>query len=134
MEVEGATSKFKDIDSIVNCHRSAMLLKHQIIMIVMWMVSAMFFYGLSYSSTSLSGSPYLNLFYSGLAEVLSYASMIPILKASSWHKLCGYIRPSTGPCIIVCIIVYYICTACIYIIQSGTNSSNILTDTLTQTA
>merc|ERR1712142_1172422 len=34
----------------------------------------------SYSSTSLSGSPYLNLFYSGLAEVLSYASMIPILK------------------------------------------------------
>ena len=118
MEVEGATSMFKDIDSTVNCHRSAMLLKHQIIMIVMWMVSAMFFYGLSYSSTTLSGSPYLNLFYSGLAEVLSYASMIPILKASLWHKLCGYIHPSPG--------------LCMYIIHSGTKNSNVLTDTLTQ--
>ena len=95
-----------------------MLLKHQIIMIVMWMVSAMFFYGLSYSSTTLSGSPYLNLFYSGLAEVLSYASMIPILKASLWNKLCGYIHPSPG--------------LCIYIIQSGTKDLNVLTDTLTQ--
>ena len=59
-----------------------MLLKHQLIMVYMWMVSAMFFYGLSYSSTSLSGSPYLNLFYSGLAEILSYGSMIPIMKVT----------------------------------------------------
>lgn len=59
---------------------SWMLAKHQMIMMVVWMVSAMFFYGLSYSSTSLSGSPYLNLFYSGLAELLSYSAMIPILK------------------------------------------------------
>ena len=59
-----------------------MLVKHQLIMVLVWMVSAMFFYGLSYSSTSLSDTPYLNLFYSGLSEVLSYASMIPILKVN----------------------------------------------------
>ncbi|XP_072167135.1 organic cation transporter protein-like [Diadema setosum] len=66
--------------TLIDLFRTTLMRKLSIIMIFVWFVNSVIYYGLSLNTDSLVGNPYLNFFISGAVEVPAYILAVLVVR------------------------------------------------------
>ncbi|PIK61368.1 putative solute carrier family 22 member 3 [Apostichopus japonicus] len=80
-DVSIATATKEKSATILDLFKSRLILKITVVMMFVWCVNAVIYYGLSLNTGSLAGDPYLNFFLSGAVEIPSYVLAVFVV---SW--------------------------------------------------
>ncbi|KAM4699108.1 solute carrier family 22 member 15 [Discoglossus pictus] len=90
--------------NILTIFRHKVLRRRTLIMMWIWFVCSLVYYGLTLSAGDLGGDIYLNLALSGLAEVPAYPICIYLINHKSWGRrksICGFLVLGGAACLII---------------------------------
>ncbi|KAJ8029102.1 Organic cation transporter-like protein [Holothuria leucospilota] len=68
-----------NMTSVFDLFKTRLICKITVIMMFVWFVNAIIYYGLSLNTGSLAGDPYLNFFLSGAVEIPSYILAVAVV-------------------------------------------------------
>nr|XP_033799164.1 solute carrier family 22 member 15 isoform X1 [Geotrypetes seraphini] len=86
------TKEIQELGSILDIFRHRVLLQRTLIMMYIWFVCSLVYYGLTLHSRDLNGNVYTNLALSGLVEIPSYPISLYLIN----QKWCGRRRTLLG--------------------------------------
>lgn len=93
--------------SLLSICRSAVLRRRTLLMLWVWFVCSLVYYGLTFITGDLGGDVYLNLALSGLAEIPAYPLCMYLINHRSCGRrrtLCGFLSLGGAACLIIMVL------------------------------